>query len=183
MHNKSIHAPSHVHNRHEKTAVCCFSLHVMISTTVTLQYVLHLGHCFSSMVVRQPPPPPSLSLSLSLSLSPSSLSLCPHLCVFSTSGQAAYEAAHVFHTPLAYVLHRVCCGRVLPIHEKTSHRAWESSSGWKWCVNINTGYRAAVQAEDPATVSDAADTHLKVNFVIFILSSFVTYDEFEEDTF
>ena len=125
----------------------------------------------------------SLSFSLSLSLSPSSLSLCPHLCVFSTSGQAAYEAAHVFHTPLAYVLHRVCCGRVLPIHEKTSHRAWESSSGWKWCVNINTGYRAAVQAEDPATVSDAADTHLKVNFVIFILSSFVTYDEFEEDTF
>ena len=83
MHNKSIHAPSHVHNRHEKTAVCCFSLHVMISTTVTLQYVLHLGHCFSSMVVRQPPPPPSLSLSLSLSLSPLLPSPYVLTCVYS----------------------------------------------------------------------------------------------------
>ena len=65
MHNKSIHAPSHIHDTHEKTAVCCFYLHVMMSTTVMLQYVLHLGHYFSSMVVRQPPPPPSPSLSLS----------------------------------------------------------------------------------------------------------------------
>lgn len=103
------------------------------SATAVLQYGLYLGH-YSSMVSSRPAP----GLHPLFSLSPP---LCPHLCVFSTSGQAAYEAAHVLHTPLADVLHRVCCGGVLPIHEKTSHRAWKSSSGWKWCVNINTGYK------------------------------------------
>lgn len=89
-------------------------------------------------------------ISLILTSTPSSLSHSPHpppllthLCVFSTSGQAAYEAAHVLHTPLADVLRRVCRGRVLPIHQKTSHRAWKSSGGWKRWVN----------QEQPLTVS------------------------------
>lgn len=100
----------------------------------SLNNTMNLDHYFSLVSSR---PAPGLS-SLSLFL----LSSYSHLCVFSTSGQAAYEATHVLHTPLADVLHRVCCGWVVPIHEKTSHWAWESSSGWKWCVNIKTGYKS-----------------------------------------
>lgn len=89
------------------------------TTEVLLYYELYPNQYYS-MVHGQPTPALHLSLSHFLSLSSSS-SLGPHLGVFGTSGQAAYEAAHILHAPLADVLHRVCCGRVLPIHEKTSH--------------------------------------------------------------